>query len=118
MLIRCLYNQQEDNNMSEIAFDIIKESLPSLTEGEALTVFWELQSQFGWSGTVFTRADAEQEWQSTSYNYAGTEEKMPDEVWYAVEESWYWRKGLPEGLTERGWTYVTQAVLEALEGDE
>ena len=117
MLIRCLYNQQEDN-MSDIAYDIIKESLPSLTEHEALTVFCDLQAQFGWSGTVFTRVDAEQEWQNTSYGYGGSDEKMPDTVWDAVQESWYWRKGLPENMCERGWTYVTQAVLEALEGDE
>jgi len=106
--------------MSEIAFDIIKESLPSLTEDEALTVFWELQRQFGWAGTVFTRADAEQEWNNQQYDALGEtpDAPLPDEVWDLVVGSWYWRKGLPEGMCERGWPYVTQAVLEALEGDE
>ncbi len=106
--------------MSEIAFDIIKESLPSLTEDEGLTVFWELQRKFGWSGTVFTRADAEQEWQNAQYDETTGltfDDPMPDEVWDLVVGSWEWRKGIPEMLCERGWPLVFDAVFNAVHND-
>jgi hypothetical protein len=32
-----------------------------------------------------------------------------------VQNSWYWRKGLPELMTERGWGLVGQAVMDAIE---
>ena len=102
--------------MSEIAFDTIKQCIGSLTEDEALTVFLDLHDQFGWAGTVFTRVDAEQEWQNQQYDASGRapDAPMPDEVWDLVVGSWEWRKGIPEMLCERGWALVFDAVYDAL----
>jgi hypothetical protein len=102
--------------MSEIAFDTIKECIGSLTENEAITVLWELYYQFGWSGTVFTRADVEKEWQESMPLSPGEEPgEMPDEVWDLVADSWEWRKDIPEILTERGWRLMQTALNNAIE---
>ena len=102
--------------MSEIAFDTIKECIGSLTEYEALTVFLDLHDQFGWTGTVFTRADVEKKWQKSMPLSPGEEPgEMPDEVWDLVADSWEWRKDIPEILTECGWMLVQTALNNAIE---
>lgn len=106
--------------MSDTAFDIIQESIPSLTEDEALNVLLRLERQFGWTGTTFTRGDAETEWQNQQYDPETgltPDTPMPDDAWERVQQSWYWRKGLPEILTERGWELLGDAVAEALNED-
>jgi hypothetical protein len=107
--------------MSETSKSAVLALLEGLDESEALSVFWTLQSQFGWSGTVFTRADAEQEWQNAQYDDTTGEtggDELPEAMWEAVQDSWYWRKGLPELMTERGWGLVGQAVMDAIEAVE
>lgn len=82
----------------------------TMTEDEAIRLYFDLASQFGWQGTFFTREDAENSWQE----YHKQTEPFTDEAWDAVLLSWYWRKGLHEMLTERGWDFVHEAVADAL----
>jgi hypothetical protein len=106
--------------MSEIAYDTINECIGSLTEDEAISAIVAINAHFGFAGAVFTRDDAQQEWQSQQYDFTTGETPdttMPDEVWDRVQQSWYWRKGLSEILTERGWELVAEAVAEALKED-
>lgn len=84
----------------------------NITEDEAIKLYFDLASQFGWRGTFFTRADAENSWQE----YHEQSEPFTDEVWEAVRQSWYWRKGMGEILTEHGWDLVHEAVDEAVSG--
>lgn len=82
----------------------------NMTEGEAIALYFDLANQFGWKGTFFTREDAESSWTE----YHGQTEPFTDDAWNAVLLSWYWRKGLEETLTERGWDLVHEAVSEAV----
>lgn len=82
----------------------------NITEDEAIALYFNLANQFGWKGTFFTREDAENSWKE----YHGQTEPFTDEAWNAVCDSWYWRKGLDEIMTERGWDLVHEAVAEAL----
>ena len=104
--------------MSDTAIDTINECIPDLTEDEALSVLYRLQTQFGWTGTVFTRGDAESDWQQSMPLSPGEEPgELPDELWTAIQTTWAWKKGIPEVLTERGWDLVADAVRDALELD-
>lgn len=87
--------------------------LEVITEDEAIRLYHHLSNRFGWNGTFFTRQDAQD-----SYNdYHNKDGEMSDETWENVRMSWYWRKGLDEILTERGWDLVHTAVAEALDSD-
>lgn len=82
----------------------------TITEDEAIRLYFTLASQFGWQGSFFTREDAENSWKA----YHNQTEPFTDELWQAVCTSWYWRKGLSDGLTERGWDMVHEAVAGVL----
>lgn len=85
--------------------------MATITEDEAIRLYHDMATKFGWRGSFFTREDAE-----NSYNeYHGKEGAMTDETWEKVLLSWYWRKGLEEIMTERGWDLVHDAVAEAME---
>lgn len=101
--------------MSDIAYDIIKESIGSLTADEAIDIIIAIEQRFGFVGTTFTRVDAEMEWRNQTDSTGDAE--MPDEVWDRVQQSWYWHKGITDILTERGWGLVSDAVAEALAED-
>lgn len=103
--------------MSEIAHDIIMESIGSLTEDEAMGIYHAMASQFGWAGTFFTRADAETEWQNQQYDDETgmtPDTPLPEALWEAIQSQWEWYKGLSDVLTERGWELVSSAVQEAM----
>lgn len=88
--------------------------LATITEDEGLRLFFDLSQKFGWAGTIFTREDASSTWET--FQEDGSKlEAMPDEVWEAVRHTYYWRKGLPERLTEWGWDIVRDAVEEAIQ---
>lgn len=102
--------------MSTINYDIAMSCVPHLTEDEALDVYHVLRRRFGWAGTFFTRADAEQEWQNQQYDDTTGQTPttaLSDEVWTAIQSTWAWRKGLTDSLTEHGWTLVSDAVTDA-----
>lgn len=82
----------------------------TITEDEAIRLHFDLANRFGWRGSFFTREDA----QNSFNEYHGKEGEMTDELWDRVLLSWYWRKGLDEIMTERGWDLVHEAVAEAL----
>lgn len=73
------------------------------SEDSALTLFHDMRREFGWGGTVFTRADAE----------GMARRDLTDEEWSRVVASNYWKKGLPDRLAERGWSEVENALREA-----
>ena len=106
--------------MSDIAYDTIKECIGSLTSDEAIDIIIAIEQQFGFTGTTFTRSDAEMEWQNQQYDpETGETPKtpMPDDAWERVQQTWAWRKGISEITTERGWDLVYEAVSEALNED-
>lgn len=89
-------------------------NIETMTEDEAIRLYHDLAMKFGWRGSFFTREDAQD-----SYNeYHGQEGEMSDETWDKVSLSWYWRKGLEEIMTERGWDLVHDAVAEAISGKD
>lgn len=99
-------------------FDVIRENLPNINEAQAIELYWRLCKKFGWTGTFFTRDDVQSEW--ASQMELATEElhfdkEMPDDVWSAVTTNYYWTKGMPDRLTEEGWTLLSFAVDEAIE---
>ena len=88
----------------------------NITEDEAMTVYHTLARRFGWSGTFFTREDAQEAWRNQQFDLdtgLTADAEMPDDVWDAIMSSWYWRKGLTDILTERGWELLADAVEEA-----
>lgn len=79
------------------------EIVAKLTEAEGMDVYHALKAKFGWNGTVFQRADAE--------DRAGRE--LTEDEWNAIQASYPWRKGLSDILTERGWDLVDSALEDA-----
>lgn len=93
--------------------------LPNLSEDGAFILFYAMCQQYGWAGTIFTRGDAEQAWNTErDPDGNGPEQDMPDDVWDAILCSWAWRRGLPERLAEIGWDLVAEAAREAIEQTE
>lgn len=93
----------------------------SVTEDEAMALYHTLASRFGWSGTFFTREDAQEAWRNQQFDLdtgLTADAELPDDVWDAITSSWYWRKGLTDILTERGWQIIGEAVSEATEDNE
>jgi hypothetical protein len=62
-----------------------------------------LSGEHGFSGTLFTRTDAE--------DRAGT--ALSDEEWEKVQSTWAWKKGLQELLCTQGWEVVDDALQDA-----
>ena len=74
-----------------------------IQEDAALEILRKARSAFGWSGPIFTRADAE-EW---------AKRHLTDEEWGRVTATPYWKKGLNDRLTERAWDLVASAMRTA-----
>lgn len=90
-------------------------NIETITEDEAIDLHYKLSRRFGWGGTFFTRADAESKWQELTGDDLTNSEPLPDDVWENIRQTWYWRKGLTDSLTEYGWDIVNDAVAEAIE---
>lgn len=82
----------------------------TITEDQAIHLYYDIARRFGWQGTFFTREDAENSWQE----YHNQTEPFTNEMWDTVLGSWVWRKGIHQLLTERGWELVHEAVGEVL----
>lgn len=108
--------------MSDLAYGAIIGNIESLTEQDAMRIYHSMARQFGWAGTFFTREDAEVEWQQQTRTDENGDEPneapLPDEVWETITNTWEWRRGLNDILTERGWELVGLAVSEAIELSE
>jgi hypothetical protein len=92
-----------DEDEAEIEAEAEKPEPPlPATEEEAVSLYHRMSNAFGWAGSIFTRADVE--------DIAG---KVTEEQWEAVQQTYAWRKGVPERLTETGWDQVHMAVDEA-----
>lgn len=91
----------------------IKDFISTLSEEESLHAYHTMAAQFGWVGTFFTRADAEQEWVTQMREGIGNDdfdEPLDDETWEDIRSNWHWRKGMTDRLTEYGWEFVYKAV--------
>ena len=102
----------------EIGTMNIDNLIESMTEDEAIKLYFTLSNRFGWAGTFFTREDAEGEWQNQTDDDLSTMSALPDDVWERIQNTWYWRKGISEILTEHGWDIVHNAVWEVTTEDE
>lgn len=104
--------------MSERTYQDMAALLEGMTESEGFLLFHAMQNEFGWAGTVFSRGDAEQAWNTERFDGPYDEsavEPMPEDVWDAFLCSWAWRKGLAEQLTELGWEIVADAARDVVE---
>lgn len=98
-----------------------------LTDEEGLAIFHQLKERLGWAGGVWTRGDAEGEYQQHLQNEhddkCDDEEcdwkppAMSDVLWGRVWASPYWRKTLGE-CTDNDWESVQAAIEEALKGHD
>jgi hypothetical protein len=82
--------------------------LDTISEDDAIRAYHALANQFGWGGTLFTREDAQSSWNE----YYDQEGDLTDEQWAEIQDSYYWRRGLSDLLTEHGWELVHNAVGE------
>jgi hypothetical protein len=78
-----------------------------VTEDEANQIWQLLRDKFGWAGTFFSREDADAIFEEDH------DRSLTDAEWEKVTDSYYWRKGLVETITERGWDLVRAAVDDA-----
>lgn len=93
----------------------IIDNIETLTEEDAVETINALMRHFGFSGTYFTRSDADSIWVHNDNDTAQEGDAMDDATWERVQETRYWRRTLPEMLTEHGWDIVAEAVAEARE---
>lgn len=94
----------------------------TISEEQAIDAYNVLRARFSWAGTIFTRLDAQTEWQLQRYENdqdgSHLDMELSDDVWFRISSSYYWRKGLPDRLTEMGWELVAQAVTEGIQDSE
>lgn len=103
--------------MSDIDPAAITTLLPNLSEDGAFVVFYAMCQQYGWSGTFFTKGDAEQAWNNYREDQAeefSADEDIPEDIWDKIQNSWAWRRGMSERLAEMGWDMVHEAVREVM----
>ena len=79
----------------------------ALTEDEAVRLFSEMSSKFGWAGTIFTRDDVEGMLEQYDPIHDGeTINKFTDEQWDDFSSSKSWHRYCPEWMTEQGWEVI------------
>lgn len=87
----------------------------ALTEDEALDVFHQLRSRFGWAGTVFITEDITSELDEYELNERDLTPDERERLIEAVKWSWEWRKGMTDYLVEEGNSLLYTAVQEAID---
>ena len=85
------------------SIDELKAIIADLSEDDAVRLSNLIDRKFGWTGTTFTRQDAEQEYRNIVED---DEAEIPEDYWDFVQDSYGWSRGLPEQLTERGWDFL------------
>ena len=93
--------------------DINSIDIHNITESEAIMLHHRFARHFGWSGSFFTRKDAEQEWQAQTE----TADPMPDDMWDAITHQYEWATAMPDLMTECGYEQVWQAVTAAIKAN-
>lgn len=68
-------------------------------EADAIKLFRQLQSEFGWAGNIFTRDDAAAEWARQAAEY-GEPTEMTDLDWECVQRTHEWSRSMSECLHE------------------
>jgi hypothetical protein len=90
--------------------------LSELSEDDAISVYHAMAQQYGWAGTFFTRDDAEYAWNAERTDNGEDQAEMPDEVWEQFLETYAWRKGLIQLMTEYGWELLGAEARAIVEG--
>jgi hypothetical protein len=79
-----------------------RELLDELTEAQAGSVIRILMGKYGYVGTYFQRGDVD----------SVLDRVITDEEWDKVQDSWYWYRGIPDSMADRGYDLVREAVNE------
>lgn len=80
--------------------------IETITEDDAIDLHHRLARRFGWAGTFFTRADAQERWEQEQ------DTPFTDEVWEAIRTNYYWRKAIEEQACSDGWLAIDEAIYE------
>ena len=100
--------------------ELVRNPLLGMTESEAMSLLWEMERTFGWTGTMFTEGDLESIWAAelddrvelAEHGEPAAMAKPFDEVRELFTRSWVWRKGLEEILTERGNEMIVDLAVD------
>lgn len=84
----------------------------NMGEWEDMDQFSRWRTQYGWAGTVFVRDDARHVL-GEMLNDADAE--LPDWLWERLKQTWCWRKGIVEAMTEVSWQVIEMGIEEALQ---
>lgn len=80
-------------------------------EKAALSIFHYLSKKYGWTGTVFTRADAETQLEYEDKYDVVTGLKMTDEEWKRISKSNEWLD-IQDGMIENAWDQVNETIID------
>ena len=84
--------------------------IETMQEHEAIELYYQMSSKFGWVGCIFTVADIRM--QLAEQGLEGDElEKMVEKV----EWTRWWRKTMDEAMNEAGYEVLAEAIYEATE---
>jgi len=101
------YGQVSNRNNGEMV------NLESMTESEALDLFYKMERRFGWAGVLYTRRDVADVW-DTLYGSGGDDDdpSISDEMWDAVRRQYGWRK-MGDYLSAEGHDGLVDAINDA-----
>lgn len=83
------------------------EYVSTMTESEFVVLWQEACVRFGNVGVFFGRSDVN--------DALDGQEPLTDEEWDLVQDSYSWRRAIPDILTERGWGLVDVVISDALD---
>ena len=82
--------------------------IETMEEHEAIELYYQMSSKFGWVGCIFTIADIRMKLAEDGLE--GDElEKMVEKV----EWTRWWRKTMDEAMNEAGYEVLAEAIYEA-----
>lgn len=84
---------------------------PITNVDEALNAIIAIERQFDLCSVCYTPDDVRDHYE-TIY-----ERPMSDEQWVAFRNSWYWRKGLGDSMSEQGWETIGYGMDDVFDAD-
>ena len=84
---------------------------PILTVDDAISALIAIERRFQLDGATFTPGDVRGAYETVF------EREMGDAEWEAFAASWFWRKGLGEMMSERGWEVISSGLDELFDAD-
>lgn len=92
------------------------EIIETMSEGDGFTFLYHLSNKFSWSGTMFCPDDVMAHI-SSCHEADGLPEPSDDEMdkmTQSIVDSWEYRKGLKDGLTEQGYELIGMAYEDMM----